>query len=82
LGLGGRLGDGLGAFEGLAGALGVTDPEGAGEVAPDPDGLALGEAGALGDGEADDDGEGLGEGLAVGSTSTDGGGVGRWTSGA
>jgi hypothetical protein len=82
-GLGERLGDGLGAFEGLAGALGLSEPEGGGEAAPLPDGLAPGEpddgeADTLGDGDAD----GEGEGLAVGSKSTDGGGVGRWTSGA
>ncbi len=78
MGLGERLGDAPGAFEGLAGALGADEPDGAGEPAPLPDGLALGDTDTLGEGEAD----GEGDGLAVGSTSTDGGGVGRWTSGA
>ncbi len=80
MGLGERLGDGPGAFDGLVGALGVVEPDGDGEPAPLPDGLMLGawdgEAGTLGDGEGD------GEGVGVGSTSTDGGRVGRWTSGA
>src|SRR6185503_11733043 len=49
-GLGERLGGGLGAFEGLAGALGATEPEGAGDPVPLPDGLAAGEAV---DGDAD-----------------------------
>jgi hypothetical protein len=83
-GLGERLGDGLGVFEGLAGALGPTEPDGTGEPAPLLDGLALGacegEAGAVDDAEADGDGDG--DGLGDGSTNTDGGGVGRWTSGA
>ena len=47
----------LGAFEGLAGALGAAEPDGAGEPAPLPDGLALGDAGhARRRREADGDG--------------------------